>query len=88
MHDIVHVHVCGLYECLLLDTCLCCCICALFCVVFCTNQVIIVLMCFTQGTEFTIGGIQQTFRGSIAVVTADNLASQLIGGFKALNAAL
>ena len=35
-----------------------------------------------------IGGISQTFRGSIAVVTADNLASQQIGGFKALNAAL
>ena len=48
----------------------------------------IIVSYFTQGTEFTIGEIQQTFRGSIAVTTADNLASQQIGGFKALNAAL
>ena len=32
--------------------------------------------------------MRQNFKGSIAVVVADNLASQYIGGFKALNAAL
>ena len=35
-----------------------------------------------------IDGITYNFRGSIALVPADNLASQSIGGYKALNSAL
>ena len=35
-----------------------------------------------------IGGDIYNFRGSIALVPADNLASQSIGGYKALNSAL
>ena len=38
--------------------------------------------------EFLIDGTTYNFRGSIALVVADNLASQSIGGYKALNSAL
>lgn len=41
-----------------------------------------------EGVEFNIGGESYNFRGSIALVIADNLASQSIGGYKALNSAL
>ena len=36
--------------------------------------------------EFIIDG-EMRFRGTITVVSADNLSAQLIGGYKALNAA-
>ena len=35
-----------------------------------------------------IEGVTYNFRGSVALVPADNLASQSIGGYKALNSAL
>ena len=35
-----------------------------------------------------VGGSEYTFRGTISLFPADNLASQYIGGYKALNAAL
>ena len=38
--------------------------------------------------QLVVDGIEMCFRGSISVVSADNLASQELGGFKALNAAL
>ena len=41
-----------------------------------------------DGADFVIGGEIYNFRGSIALVIADNLASQSIGGYKALNSAL
>ena len=37
--------------------------------------------------EFIIDGEKMRFRGTITVVSADNLSAQLIGGYKALNAA-
>ena len=37
--------------------------------------------------EFIIDGKKMRFRGTITVVSADNLSAQLIGGYKALNAA-
>lgn len=37
---------------------------------------------------FTIDGVEHTFRGTVSLFPADNLASQYIGGYKALNAAL
>ena len=36
----------------------------------------------------TSKGRRYNFRGSLALVSADNLASQAIGGYKALNSAL
>lgn len=41
-----------------------------------------------EGVEFVIDGHTQNFRGSLALVAADNLTSQFIGGYKALNSAL
>ena len=38
--------------------------------------------------SFNIGGVNRRLRGCLTVVAADNLASQLIGGFKVLNSAL
>ena len=38
--------------------------------------------------QLVVDGIETSFHGSISVVSADNLASQDLGGFKALNAAL
>lgn len=35
-----------------------------------------------------IDGAPYNFRGSLALLPADNLASQFIGGYKALNSAL
>lgn len=35
-----------------------------------------------------INGREYTFRGTISVVPGDNLASQYLGGYKALNSAL
>ena len=40
-----------------------------------------------DGVEFIVNGEKMKFRGCITVVSADNLSSQLIGGFKSLNAA-
>lgn len=37
---------------------------------------------------FTVRGSEYTFRGTVSLFPADNLASQYIGGYKALNAAL
>jgi hypothetical protein len=42
----------------------------------------------TEGVSFTIHGNQFNFRGTLTMVVADNLASQLIGGYKSLNAAM
>lgn len=41
-----------------------------------------------EGVDFVVDGITYNLRGSLALVSADNLASQLIGGYKALNSAL
>ena len=41
-----------------------------------------------RGVTFKLHGSQHTFRGTITLFPADNLASQYIGGYKALNAAL
>ncbi len=41
-----------------------------------------------EGIDFVIEGVTYNFRGSLALIPADNLASQFIGGYKALNAAL
>ena len=38
--------------------------------------------------KFAINGSEYTFRGSVSLFPADNLASQFVGGYKALNAAL
>ena len=38
--------------------------------------------------KFMINGREYTFRGTISVVPGDNLASQYLGGYKALNSAL
>ena len=40
-----------------------------------------------EGVDFTIKGKVVNFRGTLALVSADNLASQAIGGYKALNSA-
>ena len=37
---------------------------------------------------YDINGCQYTFRGTLTLIPADNLASQYLGGYKALNAAL
>ena len=37
--------------------------------------------------ELIISGQKLRFRGTITVVSADNLSAQLMGGYKALNAA-
>lgn len=39
------------------------------------------------GYNFLFDGAVRRFRGTVTVVSADNLASQLIGGYKALNSA-
>ena len=41
-----------------------------------------------QGIQLTVDGVAKTFHRSLSVVSADNLASQELGGYKALNAAL
>ena len=41
-----------------------------------------------SGVKFHINGKDVTLRGALTVASGDNLASQLIGGFKALNSAL
>ena len=41
-----------------------------------------------SGVTFCIRGSEYTFRGTISLFPADNLASQYVGGYKALNAAL
>ena len=38
--------------------------------------------------ELDIGGVKYTFRGSISLVCADNLASWNLGGYKAMASAL
>ena len=38
--------------------------------------------------KFFVDGVEKVFHGSISVVSADNLASQELGGIKSLNAAL
>lgn len=41
-----------------------------------------------EGVDFNIKGRTYNFNGSLALIPADNLASQSIGGYKALNSAL
>ena len=41
-----------------------------------------------EGVDFVIEGVTYNFRQSLALVPADNLASQSIGGYRALNSAL
>lgn len=41
-----------------------------------------------EGVEFIIGGQVKRFRGTLVLATADNLASQMIGGYKGLASAL
>ena len=38
--------------------------------------------------KFTVHGAEYMFRGTVSLFPADNLASQYVGGYKALNAAL
>ena len=38
--------------------------------------------------QLVVDGVEHTFHGSMSLVSADNLASQELGGYKALNAAL
>lgn len=38
--------------------------------------------------KFEIDGETYTLRGTITIISADNLSAQLLGGYKALNAAL
>uniref|UniRef100_A0A1X7URI9 Uncharacterized protein n=1 Tax=Amphimedon queenslandica TaxID=400682 RepID=A0A1X7URI9_AMPQE len=40
------------------------------------------------GCEISVNGYSPYLRDSLSVCCADNLASQLLGGFKALNAVL
>ncbi len=40
------------------------------------------------GVTFDIDACQYTFRGTLTLIPADNLASQYLGDYKALNAAL
>ena len=40
------------------------------------------------GVTFTLKDAEYTFRGTVSLFPADNLASQFVGGYKALNAAL
>jgi len=37
---------------------------------------------YEKGYEFNVGGITQVFYGALAVVSADNLGSLALGGFK------
>ena len=57
------------------------------CIFLCTK---VDYCCYLQdeGVDFVVDGMTYNFRGSLALVCADNLASQLIGGYKALNSAL
>jgi hypothetical protein len=41
-----------------------------------------------DGVTFTVRGADYTFHGTVSLFPADNLASQFVGGYKALNAAL
>ena len=41
-----------------------------------------------KGVHFTVDGQQRMFRGTIGLTSADNLASQLLGGYKQLSSAL
>lgn len=50
------------------------------------------MLCFStfsyeKGVEFVIDMEKMSFRGTVTVVSADNLSAQLIGGYKALNSA-
>jgi len=40
------------------------------------------------GVKFVIDGNEYTFRGTLVLFPGDNLASQYLGGYKALSAAL
>lgn len=40
-----------------------------------------------DGVEFVVDDEKMRFRGTVTVVSADNLSAQMVGGFKALNAA-
>ena len=41
-----------------------------------------------EGLMMVINGHEQVFRGTLTVATADNLASQYLGGYKSLASAL
>ena len=41
-----------------------------------------------EGVMFQLGATSHTFRGTITLVTGDNLGSQYIGGYKQLASAL
>lgn len=43
---------------------------------------------YIQGVLFTVHGEQRKFHGTLALASADNLASQLLGGYKQLSSAL
>ena len=47
-----------------------------------------VLFIQDDGVTLEIDGQQYTFRGTLTLVPADNLASQYLGGYKSLSAAL
>ena len=40
-----------------------------------------------DGVELIVNKEKMRFRGTVTVVSADNLSAQMVGGFKALNAA-
>ena len=41
-----------------------------------------------EGVTFVINGQAYTFRGTLALVSGDNLASHYLGGYKSLSSAL
>lgn len=56
----------------------------------CLFQLASTWTCSTQenGVTFTIMGHSYTFRGTLALVSGDNLASHYLGGYKSLSSAL
>ena len=40
-----------------------------------------------DGVEFVVNDKKMQFRGTVIVVSADNISAQIVGGFKALSAA-
>ena len=52
------------------------------------SEYTVAVILFQDGLSLCVDGIEYIFKGTIALVPGDNLASQYLGGYKALNAAL
>ena len=52
------------------------------------HYLILRLQLLQEGVVFDTPHGKQSFRGTLAIGSADNLASQLLGGFKALSGAI